>query len=106
MLLSVAVLLSCVGCQSDQPPKHNRIEMAFFQCEKCRSLEGGIYGKGPFKSLRSPDAKTCVHDWQAIDKAEFKKLGTEWKGVDWSKEIPFWNPQTNGIPNQKPDAMR
>lgn len=82
------------------------IEMAFFKCEKCRSLEGGIYGKGPFKSLRSPDAKACVHDWQPIDMVEFKKLGTEWRGVDWTKEIPFWNPEMNGIPNQQPEGIR
>lgn len=73
------------------PPEHKIIEMAFFKCEKCRSLEGGIYGKGPFKSLRSPDAKACVHDWQPIDMAEFKQLGTEWRGVDWAREIPFWS---------------
>ena len=76
------------------------IEKAFFKCENCRSVEGGIYGKGPFKSLHSPEAKTCVHNWQAITIADFKRLGTEWRGTDWTKESPFWNSETNGIPNQ------
>lgn len=67
------------------------IEMAFFKCEKCQSLEGGIYGKGPFKSMHSLDAKSCVHNWQIVNMVEFKRLGTEWRGVDWTKETPFWN---------------
>jgi len=71
------------------------IEMAFFKCEKCRSLEGGIYGKGPFKSLHALEAKTCVHEWRSIRRAEFKALGTEWLGIDWTKEISFWNSEKN-----------
>lgn len=106
MLMLAAVLTGCAGCKTDRPPKHKMIEMAFFKCEKCRSLEGGIYGKGPFKSLHSPEAKACVHDWKPIDISEFKKLGTQWSGVDWAKEIPFWNNGQNRIPNEEPEATR
>jgi hypothetical protein len=79
------------------------IEMAFFKCEKCKSLEGGIYGKGPFQSLHTPTAKTCVHDWRSIDRAEFKFLGTEWQGIDWTKEIPFWSSEKNSVEICNPD---
>jgi len=92
MLMLAVLVTGCAGCRTDRAPEHKMIEMAFFKCEKCRSLEGGIYGKGPFKSLRTPEAKACVHDWQAIGMGEFKRLGTEWRGTDWTKEIPFWNP--------------
>jgi hypothetical protein len=88
----IAVLaLSCSGCWTDRTPKHMMVEMAFFKCEKCHSLEGGVYGKGPTKFLHSPEAKNCVHNWQRISKEEFKRLATEWQGIDWQCEIPFWS---------------
>ena len=106
MVMLALVVTVCAGCRTDRPPEHKMIEMAFFKCEKCHSLEGGIYGKGPIKSLHSPEAKACVHDWRPIARVEFKKLGTEWKGVDWTKEIPFWNLETNRILNQPSEATR
>jgi hypothetical protein len=105
MLMLAVVVTGCAGCRTDRAPEHKMIEMAFFKCEKCRSLEGGIYGKGPFKSLHTPEAKACVHEWQAIGMEEFKILGTEWRGLDWTNEIPFWNPETNGVPNQASQAI-
>lgn len=86
-----SLLVGCIGFQTDRPPEHLMIEMAFFKCEKCHSLEGGIYGKGPFKSLHSPTAKACVHEWRKISRAEFRMLGTRWDGIDWQSEIPFWS---------------
>jgi hypothetical protein len=91
IIMMISLLTGCIGCRTDRPPEHMMIEMAFFKCEKCRSLEGGIYGKGPFKSLHSPQAKTCVHDWQKISREEFKTLATQWNGIDWKSEIPFWS---------------
>jgi hypothetical protein len=85
------LLLGCAGCRTNQPPEHKTIDLSFFKCEKCKSLEGGIYGKGPFKSLHTIQAQNCVHDWQRIDMKEFKSLATERHSVDWSVEIPFWS---------------
>ena len=62
----------------------------YFSCEKCKSLDGGIYGKGPRESFRSSSAKWCVHDWRRIDRTEFKQAGAERFGIDWSKEGDFW----------------
>lgn len=95
IVLIFFLLPGCFTCQDDKPPVHKIIETAFFKCEKCHSLEGGIYGKGPFKSLRSSKAKTCSHDWQTVSIYEFRYLGTEWYGIDWNQELHFWNSQTS-----------
>lgn len=101
------LLIGCAGCQTDRPPEHMMIEVAFFKCEKCKSLEGGIYGKGPFKSLHSTQASRCVHEWQRIDREEFKALGTKWSGIDWAAEIPFWSAEPeSGIQNKKADTTQ
>ena len=94
----VAIVMCCTGCRTDQAPEHRMIEAAFFKCEKCLSLEGGIYGKGPFKSLHTAGASGCVHHWQRIERKEFRDLATRWSGVDWSKEISFWNAGLESTP--------
>jgi len=91
VIVVIALVAGCSGSISNRPPQHLMIECAYFKCEKCKSLEGGIYGKGPFKSLHSSGAVKCWHDWQRIDRKEFKILGTAWCGIDWCKEIPFWS---------------
>ena len=60
-------------------------------CDKCGSLDGGVYGKGPHKRFRTDAGGWCVHDWQPIDRAEFKLQAAERFGMDWSQEIPFWS---------------
>jgi len=91
IIMMTGLLIGCYGCRTDRPPEHMMIEMAFFKCEKCRSLEGGIYGKDLVRSLHTPQAKRCVHDWQRVSRDEFKTLATEWQGVNWSADIPFWS---------------
>lgn len=66
------------------------IEQAYFKCEKCRSIEGGIYGKGPLIELHSDDARSCVHGWRRIPKSEFRQPGEQWHQADWSDAIDFW----------------
>ena len=92
----VGLLTGCVDLHTNRPPDHKMIEMAFFTCEKCRSLEGGIYGKGPFKSYHTTEARTCIHQWQVITMDEFKALATERAAIDWSREIPFWRSEGTG----------
>ena len=97
VIIAMAGLLTgCAGFQTDRPPDHKMIEMTFFTCEKCRSLEGGIYGKGPFKSFHTTEAKKCIHQWQTISMGEFKALATQRNEIDWSREIPFWNAECTG----------
>src|SRR5262245_4949133 len=63
----------------------------YFVCAKCRSLDGGIYGKGPHKRLRTAAGSRCIHNWRPITRAEFKNQAIEQFGIDWSQEIPFWS---------------
>jgi hypothetical protein len=98
-ILLIALLLGLAGValalylRVDRGP-HDQplppITHEYFACEKCGSLDGGIYGKGPVKHFRTKTGHWCVHDWRLIDRAEFKRQATEVFGVDWSKEIPFW----------------
>ena len=43
----------------------------YYECAKCKSLAGGIFGKGPTEwSITNID---CVHDWQAVYPADFAR---------------------------------
>lgn len=87
-LLFLSCLILTIGC--NLPPKHAMIEQAYFKCEKCDSIQGGIYGKGPVKLLDSDKAQTCFHKWQRIDRTEFKKLGIDWFNINWEQEGFNW----------------
>lgn len=87
-LLLAAMLIAPTACSN--APSHTAIDHKYSKCEKSLNLEGGIYGKGPFKRFGPDKAACATSEWVEIDKAEFKRLATTWYGVDWSKEIPFW----------------
>jgi hypothetical protein len=42
-----------------------------------KSLEGGIYGKGPFKMFGKGKAECSSAEWSHIYRLEFKRLATE-----------------------------
>ncbi len=86
-----AVALLCSGCGPNQPPSHGKVERAFFCCAKCDSLDGGIYGKGPTQSLRTPEAARCRHEWKPVSRDQFKELAHDNFGVDWAKQDPWWS---------------
>lgn len=89
VVLSAVVTVACAG--KHEPPPHKMIELAYFKCEASRNIEGGIYGKGPFKRF-GPERSACSSsEWAPIKHEEFKRLATEWYGYDWSNEIPWWN---------------
>jgi hypothetical protein len=85
--------LKVVEAGQHQDPPHQMIEKAYFKCEASKNLEGGIYiyGKGPFKRFGQQECLCSQNDWIRIRQEEFKELAAKWYGVDWSKEIPFWN---------------
>jgi hypothetical protein len=82
---------SSVYAGPHQPPPHGMIEQAYFKCEDSKSLEGGIYGKGPFKKFGPEDSACSSSEWQSISLDEFRKLATQWYEVNWSNEIAWWN---------------
>lgn len=105
----IVIAISIAGCYlfdtTNVPPygKLPPIQEGYSVCPLCGSLDGGIYGKGPTKQLRTEYGKDCVHQWQPISKKDFLNLGVEGFKIDWSKEIPFWSresltPLHPGIP--------
>jgi hypothetical protein len=79
------------GAGKHEAPPHRMIELAYFKCDASRNLEGGIYGKGPFKRFGPEQSACSSSEWASIKREEFKRLAAEWYGYDWNKEIPFWN---------------
>ena len=55
----------------NESPWNGGIYAASYECSKCRSLHGGIYGKGPTQ-VHITD-KQCIHDWQAVYWEDFLK---------------------------------
>lgn len=91
----IVIATSIAGCylfDTNVPPfgKVPPIQESYYVCPHCGSLDGGIYGKGPTKQLRTEHGKECIHQWQPILKQEFLNLGVEGFKIDWSKEPPFW----------------
>jgi hypothetical protein len=75
--------------QHEDPP-HKMIDQAFFKCDASKNLEGGIYGKGPFKRFGPKQSQCSKDEWVKISKEEFKTLAEKWYGFDRSHEIPYW----------------
>ena len=87
--LIAIVLVGLAPAYAAEPP-HKSIDHRYWKCNESRSLEGGIYGKGPFKKFGPPGS--CARDaWIELSQSEFMALASEWYGFDWSNEIPFWN---------------
>ena len=55
----------------NQSPWRVGIYEAYYECNNCKSLAGGIFGKEPTKWLILN--KNCIHEWQAIYKLEFER---------------------------------
>ena len=51
----------------------------YFVCDKCRSLDGGIYGKGPHKRLRTAAGSRCIHNCRI---SSFRALA---EGMLWAR---------------------
>lgn len=66
-ILIVLGLPACTTLQANRPPKAAPGEEAFFECSKCQSLYGGIFGRNqPMLSYESSNPVTCRHDWQRL----------------------------------------
>jgi hypothetical protein len=76
--------------RKDRSPPTGVIDHAYFYCEKCDSLIGGVFGKGPVKHFDGPNKRKCVHTWKKITKTEFKALSGKLYGVDWANEHDWW----------------
>ena len=93
MRSALILSLVLVGCAS--APPHKMIEEAYFKCDASKTLEGGIYGKGPFMRFGPHPASCSTDEWVRLDRTEFKTLASSWYAKDWKNEIPFWSRDGN-----------
>lgn len=94
VVLAIAALLASVWAQSlRQPPAFAMIIEKYYACPERKALHGGIFGKGPTRILFAEgERQWCWRgEWREIDRAEFRRLATQWHGVDWSREGDWWN---------------
>lgn len=93
ILFAVTLFFAYLWWQSrKQPPAHGLIIEKYYVCNKNRILHGGIFGKGPTRKFSEDNEKSWCwrSEWEEISREKFKELATEWYGVDWSKETPYW----------------
>ncbi len=76
-----------------QPPAYALIIEKYYVCRKHKMLYGGIFGKGPTRKYSKNGGKTWCwrSEWEEIDRKTFKKLATEWYGINWAEETPYWH---------------
>lgn len=94
IVLAIAALVAGIWGQSlRQPPAFALIVEKYYACPQRKALHGGIFGKGPTKILfPEGERQWCWRgEWKEIDRAEFRRLATQWHGVDWSREGEWWN---------------
>ena len=87
---SFIVLLSMSSAPYAGEPPHAPIEQAYFKCISSKNLEGGIYGKGPFKKFGPEDPLCSTSQWIKINKTEFKVLAEQWYSYDWKNSLVWW----------------
>jgi hypothetical protein len=88
-LFVLALTLPLQALAGDRPPAL-LAEEAYFECPASRSLQGGVFGKGPVRRF-GPSPATCSgNGWQRITREDFKAKATRWYGKDWEAEIPFF----------------
>lgn len=93
-LLSMLVLVSGVGCMRPGRSPHAGlfppIVQEYHQCSTCRSLHGGIYGKGPILYLKAEGAEACHHAWQLIPRESFQRMAAEGFPDQWRQAGEFF----------------
>ncbi|TGK30028.1 hypothetical protein EHQ05_03445 [Leptospira yasudae] len=77
------------------------IAVEYYQCDKCKSYIGGIFGKGPLFRYKSEQAKRCIHSWEEIDADLFQQKIHVDHQVDLSKNDQFQRIQKTTL-NRKP----
>lgn len=55
----------------NKTPYYGGIHVAYYECTKCESLYGGIFGKGP--TQKSITDKECIHSWNALTGDNFNE---------------------------------
>ena len=90
LLLASVLSLPLLVLAGERPP-HIMIEEAYFSCSASRSLQGGIFGKGPLRKFGPEPGDCSAKQWQRITRTQFKALAEQWYGVDWSADVRFFS---------------
>ena len=93
-LMVVSLALPAVGCVRPGRTPHDGlfppITQEYHACSTCRSLHGGIYGKGPTFYLKAVGAEKCRHTWVVITRPEFQSRGESEFSSQWVNAAPFF----------------
>jgi hypothetical protein len=65
------------------------IAVEYFACSKCRSLHGGLYGKGIPQYFKTEGADRCWHSWKQITAEEFRSRAEAEFPYQWAHS-PEW----------------
>jgi len=88
---TVFALFFCASAAAGEPPLHGMIDHAYFVCPSSRSLQGGIFGKGPTRRFGPQPGECAKTEWVKIPRAKFKELAVKWYGIVWKDDIPFFS---------------
>lgn|SRR5690606_12619685 len=92
VILLAAFIAKAWWVSLKQPPAYVTISVKYYVCRNKKALHGGIFGKGPTKRLFPENARQwCWRwEWEEIGAEQFKRLATEWYGINWSEEPDWW----------------
>jgi len=94
--LRAIILLAPLTAIAGEHPPHMAVEEAYFECLASKSLQGGIFGKGPLRKF-GPQPGTCSEkQWQKVSREQFKIRATQWCGTNWERDIPFFKASNSG----------
>lgn len=105
VIVSTCLLYNPIIALGAEPP-HKMIDTGYHHCPKDNALRGGIWGKGPFKSLGPNPSACAIDEWRLVNRKSFKALAVMHYQVDWSKEIHFWSHDNAGTIEQRRESNR
>ena len=92
--IAAFLALSVFGCIRPGRTPHDGlfppVVQEYHACTTCRSLHGGIYGKGPILYLKASGADQCHHVWVIITRAEFQSRAEKEFPTQWANVIQYF----------------
>ncbi|MBM9579561.1 hypothetical protein JWG45_20660 [Leptospira sp. 201903070] len=77
------------------------ITVEFYECEKCNSYVGGIFGKGPLLKYKSESAKRCIHHWEKTTASRFEEEVRSHFQIDLQKDEWFQKIKNSSVSEER-----
>ncbi|WP_156781881.1 hypothetical protein [Leptospira tipperaryensis] len=77
------------------------IAVEFFECQKCNSYIGGIFGKGPLLKYKSENAKQCIHHWEKTTASKFEEEVRSHFQIDLQKDEWFQRIKSSNLSEER-----